>query len=133
MIKKLFFTLFAQTALLFVLFTANFAQTKQSIHFAKGASSATVKGFVRGYDYIDFVVAARGGQKMTAKLSSANTFTVLTVFSQNGENLEGAAEQTEFSGDLSESGNYVLRVYMMRSEARRKNSNARFTLKISIH
>jgi hypothetical protein len=133
MIKNLFFSLVAPIALLVVLFSVDFAQTKQQIHFAKGSSSATVRGIVRSYDYVDYVVGARARQEMTVKLSSSNTFTVLTVFSQNGENLEGAAEQTEFSGELPESGNYVIRIYMMRNEARRKNSNARFTLKISIH
>ena len=41
-------------------------------------------------------------------------------------------ETTEWSESLSESGDYLIRVFMMRSAARRKGAAANFTLSISI-
>ncbi|GEM_PF-5499898 len=41
-------------------------------------------------------------------------------------------EATEWLDVLSESGDYVIWVFMMRNEARRKNAATDFTLKVSI-
>src|SRR5437868_14377151 len=110
------------SALIF-LFSFNIsAQTKQRVSFAKGASDSTVSGTVRSYAYRDYIVGARAGQTISAKLTSNNTFTVLTIFMPGGDNLEDATEMDEFSGELPSSGDYVIRVGMMRAEARRKNS-----------
>ncbi|MDQ6785745.1 MAG: hypothetical protein M3033_02845 [Acidobacteriota bacterium] len=133
MIKKLFLSSTLSILFVLVFSSAAFTQFKQRVHFAKGSSSATVKGIVRGYGYTNYIIGARSGQEISVNLSAANTFAVFTVFLPNGDNLEGATEQNEFSGELPESGDYVVRVYMMRSEARRKNSNAAYALKISIH
>ena len=124
---------FINLFLLLILFSVTTsAQRKQRVRFAKNSSSATVKDFVRGYEFVDYIVGARGGQELTVKLSAPAIIPVFTVFLPNGGNLKDAAEQNEFSGTLPETGDYVVRVLMMSSAARRKNSNAACTLKISI-
>lgn len=133
MIKKSLFFLLINLFLVFVLSIADTnAQTKQSIVFAKSTSSATVKGTIRGYKYIDYTIAARAGQRLEIDLSAVKTVPVFTVFLPNGDNLEDAAQRNEFSGLLPENGTYVIRVGLMRAAARRKNSSAAFTLKVSI-
>jgi hypothetical protein len=107
------------------------AQSKIRVRFARGATSAIVSGTVRGYAYKDYVVGASVGQEITAKLNQA-TSSVLTIFQPNGDNLEGATESDEFTGTLPSSGDYVIRVMMMRSEARRPRSVSNYILKISI-
>jgi hypothetical protein len=129
MIKKIFLYLF----LIFVFSSVVSSQIKQRVKFAKNSSSASVKGAVRGYDYIDYIVGSRAGQKISLKLSAAKTFPVFTVSLPNGENLEDAIERDQFSAELPETGDYVVRVFMMRAAARRKNSIAAYTLKISIN
>lgn len=108
------------------------AQKKQRIRFAKGASSASVKGVARGYDCIDYVVGARSGQELGVTLAAAKRAPFFTVFLPNGDNLEGAAERNDFNGALSASGDYTIRVCLTRADARRKNSAAAFTLDVSI-
>lgn len=108
------------------------AQTKQRVKFSTGSSYAEVKGSIRGYGYRDYIVRAAAGQSGHIRLKSANRFTVLTVFLPNGENLEGAAEVNEYNGELPAAGDYVVRIGMMRAEARRRNSAARYVLSISI-
>ena len=107
-------------------------QTRQRVRFAPGTHGASVPGTVRGFAYRDFIVGASGGQTMTLSLDASEPATVLTVFLPNGNNLDGAAEMDKFRGELPTSGDYVIRVLMMRSAARRKGSVSNFTLKISI-
>lgn len=131
MIKKIFPLFFVWTLLL--LFSTNVtAQSKQRVRFARGASSATVRGTVRGFAFRDYIVGAREGQTISVRLNSGNTFAVLTIFTPEGDNLEGATETDEFSGELPASGDYVIRVGMMRADARRRNSIANYSLRISV-
>lgn len=108
------------------------AQTKQRVRFAAGISSVSVKGTVGGYAYKDYLIKASAGQTIHVELTSSKTVSVLTIFLSNGDNLEGAAEMNEFTGELPTEGNYVIRVLMMRAEARRPGSISNYTLRISI-
>jgi hypothetical protein len=109
------------------------AQAKHRVRFARGASGTTVRGTVRGYAYRDYVIGASAGQTIWAKLRSPNTPSVFAIFRPDGENLEGAAELDRFDGELPVSGDYVIRVLMMRSAARRRGSMSNYSLTISIH
>ncbi|HEX2639958.1 MAG TPA: hypothetical protein VHL50_05275 [Pyrinomonadaceae bacterium] len=108
------------------------AQAKQRVNFARGSSSATVRGTVRGYAYHDYVVRASAGQALELDLRSTHTYAVFSVLRPDGDNLEDAAERDNFIGELPTSGDYVIRVGMMRSGARRPGSVSNFTLTISI-
>ena len=108
------------------------AQVKTRLRFPTGASSTSVKGTVRGYAYRDYIVRANADQTITAAVSSANSYTILTVFRPDGENLDGATQMGEFSGTLPVTGDYVIRVGMMRAGARKRGSVSNFTLKVSI-
>lgn len=128
--KILFITmLFALVALLNVDASA---QVRTRVRFPAGTHGTSVKGTVRGYDYRDYVVGAGAGQTMTVKLNSEAKPSVFTIFQPNGDNLEMAAEQNDFSGELPVKGDYVIRVLMMRNEARRKGSISNYTLKITV-
>ena len=107
-------------------------QSKHRVKFKKGATSAKIKGTIRGYDYRDYLIEASAGQTMTVKLSSLNTYTMFSILRPNGENLEGASQVLDHAGRLPESGDYVIRVGMMRAEARRKGSASDYVLTISI-
>ena len=128
--KKL--PLFIAIVFLFLAFSNASAQTKVLVKFAQGLSSATVIGSVTGYAYKDYMVRARAGRTLEVKVTSRGTYPVFSVFLPNGENLEGAAQTDEFTGELHVSGNFVIRVGMMRAKARRKGSISKYTLKISI-
>lgn len=109
------------------------AQGKQRVRFAAGASSATIKGVVRGYAYKDYLIGARAGQSIELKLTAAAGPTpIFSVFLPGGGDLEEAAQMSEFSGTLPANGDYIIRVGMMRADARRKGSASNFTLRISI-
>jgi len=105
------------------------AQKAQRIRFAKGATSGTVKGRIVGYAVKDYVVGAREGQTMTISLSSPKALFV--IYSINGRATD-MIETNEWSDVLSESGDYLIRVFMMRNDARKKGAATNYTLKVSI-
>ena len=108
------------------------AQTKTRVNFARGASAATLKGKLKGYDYVDYAVRASAGQTLSAKISGTNRFTQFVVFDTNMENLDGGIGVADWSGELLETGDYTIRVLFPRAEARRKTAFGNFTLKISV-
>jgi hypothetical protein len=117
----------------FTIFTADLsAQAKTRIRFPARSSSTAVKGTIRGYAYRDYVVRANADQTITTSVSSTNRYTVLTIFRPDGDNLDGATQMGEFSGTLPTTGDYVIRVGMMRAGARRSGAVSNFTLRISI-
>lgn len=107
---------------------------QQRVSFARGASSAAVQGSVKGDDTIDYVLGARAGQTMrvTLKSSSAsNYFNVLPPGSETAIANTSASTSNSWAGALPADGDYRIRVYLMRSAARRGES-ANYTLTVAI-
>lgn len=122
-------------ALLFVAATATaYSQTKTiNVRFKPGASEATYSNSVTGYGVADFVFSAKAGQNLTATLvSSTGNKAILTVMKNGLMVADDASQVTEWSGDLSSGGRHVIRVGMMRADARRTKGAVRFTLRIRI-
>ncbi len=108
--------------------------TTQAVHFAKGHSSATLKGAIKGRQTIDYTLRAKAGQTMSVKLQSAhgaNYFNVLPPGSNNVAIFIGSTGGNEWTGALPADGEYTIRVYLMRSAARR-NESAPYTLTVGI-
>jgi len=104
------------------------------LQFAKGASSATVKGSIKGGATIDYKLRAKAGQTMNVALktsNAANYFNVLPPGSKDVAIFIGSTEGNEWTGALPADGEYTIRVYMMRSAARR-NETANYTLTVGI-
>ena len=104
------------------------------IQFAKGASSATVQGTIRGDQTIDYKLRARAGQTMSVKLvtsNGANYFNLLPPGSADVAIFVGSTSGNEWSGALPSDGEYTVRVYLMRSAARR-NESASYTLTVGV-
>jgi hypothetical protein len=107
------------------------AQKKTRVRFARGASHATLTGTIRGFAYKDYVVHAFAGQTIEVRLAEWNKC-VFTVFNPDGSNLDIGADHDQFTNELPVTGDYVVRVLMMRNEARRKGSASSYKLTISI-
>jgi hypothetical protein len=119
--------------LVLLLGSNSLAQKKpERVKFLKGTSSATVKGSILGYDYKDYLVKAGADQTLSLALKSNNTYNYFVVFSpeEGADNLVN--ESTEWTGKLPMTGDYKIRVFLMRAGARRKGAAADFTLKITI-
>lgn len=109
------------------------ASRTQRVTFAKGVSSKTLKGSIKGDDYVDYVINARGGQLMTAKLTTnrgSNYFNIMPKGSETAYFI-GSRDGNDFRGPVPGTGDQVIRVYLMRNDARRGVS-ATYTLRVSI-
>lgn len=127
--------------LLFSLFilasTLCLAQAKieeKVIKFVPGAYSSEESGTLQGAQIIDFVLGASKGQQMTVNLDTEHKalyFNVMLPGSMEEAIYVGSIDGNQFSGKLTENGNYRVRLYLMRSAARRKEK-ADYTISFSI-
>ena len=128
--KKL--SLLAFVFIWLLLFSVNIsAQSKVRVRFAKGATSATLKGVVAGYKYIDYIIGAKSGQTMSVNLKASNASCSFAMFYSDLKEVADASDVTEVTRNVDVDDNYVIRVLLPRSAARRKESST-FSLKISI-
>ena len=95
----------------------------EQVHFKPGASSATIKGKIKGYETVDYVLEAGKGQQMNVSMATdngANYFNILAPGESAVAMFVGSTSGNQFEGTLPKSGAYKIRVYMMRSAARRE-------------
>ncbi len=115
---------------------------EKTVRFPAGESGTTITDRIKGYQSISYIVGASEGQYMTVRLKPSNLASYFNVYAPGrgpGDEALANAGMTgpmvpdlnEFAGELPESGNYIISVYMMRSAARR-NEVSDFTLDISI-
>lgn len=104
-----------------------------NLAFARGQTSATVNGAIRGDQTRDYVVRASAGQVMSVRMSgSPIVYFNVTPPGSNGEAIHiGSDAGNSFSGTLSVSGAYIVRVYQMRATARRGQAGS-FRLTVSV-
>ena len=123
------------TALLFfpVMLWAQDIQVK-TIKFETGKSSAIVTGSITGYQTIDYKISANAGQTLKVSLKTSktsNNFNILPPGSEDQAIYNGSIEGTSYMGKPEQTGEYKIRVYLERNDARR-NATANFTLTVSV-
>jgi len=97
------------------------AQERVDIRFKPGATSTTINGTVRGDEYIDYVVNARGGQAMVVSLAVAGTnghgsayFNILPAGQDYGGPYTGSSDDDRRAEiTVPHDGDWAIRVYLM--------------------
>lgn len=106
----------------------------ERIRFKKGATSAVIEGSIKGYKTIDYLVSAQKGQYMRVSLAAEHRgtyFNILVPGQHDVAMFNGSVNENLYEGTLPSSGDYTIRVYMMRSAARR-NEVASYGLEVAI-
>ena len=106
----------------------------ESVHFKKGTSGAVIQSRIKGYEIVDYVLGARAGQSMNVSMATRNTSAYFNILAPGEDEVAmfiGSDKGSQFEGALPATGNYKIRVYMMRSAARR-NEVANYRLEINI-
>lgn len=98
---------------------------QEKVQFAKGASSAVIKGQLRGDAMVDYLVPAAAGQTLSVKLQKTNAQNYLNVMppGSTGSAMFVGDSGENYSGVLPADGDYIVRVYLMRPAARRGESS----------
>ena len=97
------------------------AERVERVRFQRGASSATVRGRIRGYSMVDYLVNARAGQEMSVAFRTRGRFTYFIVRGPGSEEnlFDGPSGGGTARLTLPASGDYRIRVFQMRNAARR--------------
>lgn len=106
----------------------------QRVQFAKGANSATVEGTIKGYQTVDYVLHASQGQSMNVSMATRNTSTYFNILAPGESEVaffNGSVSENQYEGTLPATGDYKIRVYMMRNAARR-NEVASYRLEMIV-
>ncbi len=116
-------------------FTTAEAAAKQ-IQFAKGKTSASVSGKIKGNEDIDYVIRARAGQTLTVDFKAskgAAYFNVMPPGSTYEAIFVGSRENNSdhFKGTLPSDGDYIIRIYLM-GDAKDSGKPINYTLKVGI-
>ena len=137
--KRIFYALllFTLTSSPTLTITPAFGQTeirKERVQFVRGANSAIVESSITGYEIADYVLGAREGQYMNVSMATDNAGNYFNIL-MPGENevamFNGSIGENQYEGIIPKSGDYRVRVYMMRSAARR-NEIANYRLEMII-
>ena len=94
----------------------------QRVQFAKGANSATIDGTIKGPQTVDYVLHASQGQYMNVSMATKNGATYFNILAPGQTEVaffNGSVSDNQYEGTLPATGDYKIRVYMMRSAARR--------------
>ena len=106
---------------------------EQQVQFKKGESGTTIKGSIKGDQTVDYKLRANADQTMVVKFKPSNASAYFNVLPPGSEEaiFIGSTLGNDFSGQLAASGEYTIRVYLMRNAARR-NESAKYTLDIGV-
>jgi hypothetical protein len=109
------------------------AQQTVPVTFAKGKSSATLTGSIKGDQDRTYTVDAKAGQKMTVSLKSTKGSAEMNIFAPGDDTAIslGATDPYNVTTVLPTTGRYRVQVYQMRASARR-GEVANYTLTIGI-
>jgi hypothetical protein len=106
----------------------------ERVQFSKGEIGATIHSTLSGRETVDYKLRARAGQTMIVGIETdnpGNYFNVLAPDEQNIAFFVGSMSGNRYQGELPVSGDYTIRVYLMRYAARR-GETANYTLEIGI-
>ena len=95
----------------------------ERVRFKPGETSAVIESSITGYETVDYLLDARAGQYMNVSMATkngANYFNILAPGENEVAFFNGSIAQNQYEGVLPKTGDYKIRVYLMRSAARRK-------------
>lgn len=110
---------------------------RERIEFAAEATEATAEGSLKGFDSVEYQIAAGAGQEMTLALTSDNTATYYNLYAPGDVPGESSAlyiaarDGLDFKGALPATGDYTVQVFLIRAAARRAEE-ATYTLTVTV-
>lgn len=107
---------------------------REALPFKPGASSVSIAGKIRGRQAVDYLLTASAGQSVRIDFKPGRGsayFNVLPPGSTGEAIFVGSTSGNRFAGRLPEGGEYAIRVYLIRSAARR-NASASYRLDVAL-
>lgn len=113
--------------------TTSSQAAERSVQFQRGATSATLKGVIRGDADATFVLQTIEGQVLQTLLTVSNRSCYFNVFEPDRPEAAhiGSSSGNEFGSSRTRTGAYRFQIYLMRNAARR-NETCRYSLSIEV-
>lgn len=94
---------------------------REAVHFAPGTSGVTLNSKVKGYDSVQYSLAVKAGQKVSAQLDSSNSSLYFNITAPGASEAlyNGSINGNGTTLTIPSSGEYLIDVYLMRNAARR--------------
>ena len=105
----------------------------ERVQIPEGETGVTVTGRISGYDIVDYKLYGCEAQDVIIVLETNNTANYFNIMAPGESEVAifiGSIEGNRFAGSMAENGEYTVRVYLMRSAARRGES-ATYSLAIN--
>ena len=106
----------------------------ERVRFSSGESSATVEASISGQEIVDYLLNVRAGQYMNVSMATDNAQNYFNIMEPGEEYTAihvGSTVGNQFEGKTAKSGDYRIRVYLMRAAARR-GEDAGFRLEMIV-
>jgi hypothetical protein len=105
----------------------------EQVQFQKGETGASLKGKIQGDETVDYTLRATAGQSMVVVFKPSNLSAYFNVLPPGSAQalFVGSSSGNRFEGALPADGTYTIRVYLMRSAARRNESSS-YTLEVGV-
>ena len=119
-------------ALMPALASAQSENRAQRVAFKDG--QVTIKGRIRGYEYVDYVFSAGAGESLKVSLKTnqpSNYFNLLAPGETDTAFFVGSSSGDSYEGIAPTSGDFTAHVYLMRNSARR-GAVATYALRIAL-
>ena len=109
------------------------AQARTRVKFAKGNDNTSVDGTIRGEEYHDYLLGAKGGQRMSVSLISDQAYFNILPPGSTGEAIYNSSINGNDATNivLPKSGDYTIRVYQMGAAADGGRATA-YTVSVTI-
>lgn len=105
----------------------------ERVTFKRGATGTVIKNRIKGYEMVDYVLRGAAEQRMMVVLETDNSSNYFNVMAPGADRALyiGSTSGNRFEGKLPTSGDYTIRVYLMRNAARRSEA-ASYSLAVDI-
>jgi len=93
------------------------------IEIPEGQSTSIVNGRIKGYETVDYLVEATAGQTLNISLGTTHTAAYFNLLAPGETAVAffiGSMQENQFEGAVADEGIYTIRIYMLRSAARRE-------------
>ncbi|WP_194768016.1 DNA breaking-rejoining protein [Tamlana sp. I1] len=134
LLKKLSFSILAVLFAFSSLHAQSASIKTEQVHFEKGTTGTFIESSIKGEHIVDYKINVRKGQFMNVSMVTDNTANYFNIMEPGEEYVaiyNSSMDENMFEGELAKSGDYTIRVYLMRSAARR-NEKANFKLEVNV-
>lgn len=107
----------------------------KKVNFDIGKKSATLHGFVQGYNETDYTFYATKGEHLSVKLDATKVY--FNIYSPNQSSsatsvFSGESEGDTYTGTIRNNGIYIIKLYLLSKDAK-EDEKAVYTLHLNIN